>query len=75
VHFKDWNGGPHWSEYCPLGEGKVDLVAVLTLLEQSPDMKIMMVELDPSRNPPHTPRETAVIAKDYLIKQGYTFRS
>jgi inosose dehydratase len=75
VHLKDWNGGPHWAEYCPLGEGKVDLPAVLDLLEQSSEMKIVMVELDPSRNPPQTPLETATISKAYLKKKGYSFRS
>jgi inosose dehydratase len=73
VHLKDWNGGPHWAEYCPLGQGKVDVPAVLALLEQSPEMKIIMVELDPSKNPPSTPLETARISKEYLQKQGYRF--
>ena len=75
VHFKDWNGGPNWLEYCPLGQGKVDLPGVLDLLEKAPDMKILMVELDPSRNAPMTPIETATVAKEYLVKQGYKFRS
>ena len=75
VHLKDWNGGPHWAEYCPLGQGKVDVPGVLALLEQSPDMKIIMVELDPSRDPPLTPRETARVSKEYLQKQGYSFRA
>jgi len=75
VHLKDWNGGAHWAEYCPLGQGKVDVPAVLALLEQSAEMKIIMVELDPSKNPPYTPLETARISKEYLQKQGYTFRS
>ena len=75
VHLKDWNGGPHWAEYCPLGEGRVNLPAVLDLLEQSSEMKIVMVELDPSPNAPNTPLETATISKAYLKKQGYAFRS
>ena len=75
VHLKDWNGGPHWAEYCPLGQGKVDLPAVLDLLEQSKDMKIVMVELDPSAKAPLTPVETARTSKEYLHKMGYTFRS
>lgn len=75
VHLKDWNGGPDWAEYCPLGRGKVDVPAVLDLLEQAPEMKIVMVELDPSRNPPMTPLETAAASKDYLKSLGYTFRS
>jgi inosose dehydratase len=75
VHLKDWNGGTHWEQYCPLGQGKVDVPAVLALLEQSAAMKIIMVELDPSRNPPYPPLETARISKEYLQKQGYAFRS
>lgn len=63
VHLKDWNGGSHWAEYCPLGQGKVDLPAVLDLLEQSQDMKIIMVELDPSAKAPLTPIETARVSK------------
>src|SRR6266478_5194295 len=73
VHLKDWNGGAHWAEYCPLGQGKVDVPAVLGLLEQSAEMKIIMVELDPSKNPPYAPIESARISKEYLQKQGYAF--
>jgi inosose dehydratase len=75
VHLKDWNGGPNWAQYCPLGQGKVDVVQVLSLLEKSPEMKIIMVELDPSPNPPLTPIETARIGKQYFEKQGYPFRA
>jgi inosose dehydratase len=75
VHLKDWNGGPYWLEYCPVGQGKVDIPAVLDLLEQNQDMKIIMVELDPSANAPMAPIETARASKEYLKKQGYTFRS
>lgn len=75
VHLKDWNGGPHWAEYCPLGQGKVDVPAVLNLLEQSQDMKIIMVELDPSAKAPMAPPETARTSKEYLKQQGYAFRT
>jgi inosose dehydratase len=75
VHLKDWNGGPHWAQYCPLGQGKVNLRAVLDLLEQGPEMKIVMVELDPSSNPPMAPLETARTSKDYLKGLGYKFRT
>jgi inosose dehydratase len=74
VHLKDWNGGQSWAGYCPLGQGRVDLSAVLALLEQAPDLKIAMVELDPGTNPPITPLETARISKEYLQKQGYAFQ-
>ncbi len=75
VHLKDWNGGPHWAEYCPLGQGKVNVPAVLDLLEQGPELKIVMVELDPSANPPMAPLETARTSKEYLKTLGYTFRN
>ena len=75
VHLKDWNGGPNWEQYCPLGQGKVDLPAVLSLLERAPNMKIFMVELDPGKNAPMPPLETARISKEYLVKEGYTFRA
>jgi inosose dehydratase len=75
VHLKDWDGGPNWAQYCPLGQGKVDIPGVLALLESSPEMNIIMVELDPSPRPPLTPLETARTSKQYLQKQGYTFRT
>jgi inosose dehydratase len=75
VHFKDYLGGPHWVGYCPLGQGKIDLPAVLALLEKAPNLGIAMVELDPSPNPPTPPLESARIAKEYLKKLGYSFRS
>jgi inosose dehydratase len=74
VHLKDWDGGPNWTGYCPLGRGKVDVRAVLDLLEQQPELKIVMVELDPD-NPPMPPLETVQISKEYLKKLGYQFRS
>ena len=74
VHLKDWNDGPNWAAYCPLGMGKVDIPAVLDLLETQPELKIVMVELDQD-NPPMPPLQTAQISKDYLKKLGYTFRS
>jgi inosose dehydratase len=73
VHLKDWIGGAPWAGYCPLGQGKVDFPGLLALLEQSPDLKTAMVELDPGTNPPYTPLETARISKEYLQKQGYGF--
>jgi hypothetical protein len=34
-----------------------------------------MVELDPSKNAPMTPFETARTSKEYLVKLGYQFRA
>ncbi len=75
VHLKDYDGGPYWTNYCPLGRGKVDIPAVLDLLETQKDLKIAMVELDSGGNPPLTPLQAATASKDYLKNQGYTFRS
>jgi len=75
VHLKDWDGGPNWQQYCPLGKGKVDLPAILDMLETAKAMKIIMVELDSSRNPPMTPFETAATSKAYLQQMGYSFAS
>lgn len=75
VHLKDWDGGPHYEEYCPLGRGKVDLPAVIDLLEKSKIKAMIMVELDPTRGMPLAPRETAEISKAYLEKLGYTFKA
>jgi inosose dehydratase len=75
VHLKDYAGERAWSGYCPLGQGKVNLPALLDLLETAPNLKHLMVELDFSRNAPLTPIECATISKEYLQKQGYTFRS
>jgi len=75
VHLKDWDGGPHWEGYCPLGKGKVNIPAILELLEKSKIKAMMMVELDFSKDASMTPIETARTSKAYLEKQGYTFRS
>jgi inosose dehydratase len=75
VHLKDFDGGPYWAAYCPLGRGKVDLQAVLNLLETQKALQVVMVELDPDGPPPLKPLETAEISKAYLQKLGYTFRS
>jgi inosose dehydratase len=75
VHLKDYLGGRNWAGYSPLGQGKVDIPAVMDILEKSKELEFVMVELDPSRNPPMTPFETARTSKEYLQKLGYTFRS
>ena len=76
LHLKDWDGGPNWAQYCPLGRGKVDLKAILDLMEKKGTLKgMVMVELDPSPGAPIPALETAKIAKAYLQKLGYTFRA
>lgn len=75
VHLKDFLGGPHWSGYCPLGQGKVDIPAVMDVLEKAKQLKWVMVELDPSKNMPLPAFECAKTSKEYLQKLGYTFRA
>jgi inosose dehydratase len=75
MHLKDYLGGEHYSGYCPLGMGKVDLVAILDMCEAGGQQPNIMVELDPSSKQPMTPLETAKTAKAFLGKLGYKFRS
>ncbi len=75
MHLKDYKGWKAYSGYCPLGQGEVDLPAILDMVEAGNQPCDMMVELDPSRNAPQTPLETAQTSKAYLEKQGYKFRS
>jgi inosose dehydratase len=75
VHLKDYDGGPNWTNYCPLGMGKVDLPAILDLLETHEPLKIALVELDSGGRPPLSPLEAATASKLYLKMKGYTFLS
>jgi inosose dehydratase len=70
MHFKDWVGGPAMAGYCPLGLGKVNLVGILDLMEGRKLEGMIMVELDRGGEMPYTPRETAQIARDWLVKTG-----
>ena len=75
LHFKDWVGGPSMAGYCPLGLGKVNLVAILDLMEGRTLEGMIMVELDGGGQMPYTPRETAQIAHDWLVKNGVTMKA
>jgi inosose dehydratase len=75
VHMKDFDGGPHYLGYCPLGTGKVDVAGLAALLESSGNDLMIMCELDPSPNPPHTPLEAARLNKAAMAGLGYTFRT
>ena len=55
--------------------GKVDLKAILDMVETANPEANIMHELDGSPNLPYTPIETARISKAYLQKLGYTFRT
>ena len=75
VHMKDFDGGPHYLGYCPLGKGKVDVAGLAALLESSGNDLMIMCELDPTPNPPHTPLEAARLNKAAMAGLGYTFRT
>lgn len=75
MHLKDYNGGEHFVGYCPLGQGKVDLAAILDTVERANPEANVMVELDGSPNAPYTPRQTAEISRTYLQSLGFKFRT
>jgi inosose dehydratase len=75
MHLKDYNGGEYFVGYCPLGQGKVDIPAILDMMEGRVTAGMIMVELDGGRRMPMTALEAATIAKAYLEKQGVVFRS
>lgn len=74
IHLKDYLGERYWAGYCPLGKGKVDLPAVMDVLEKADGLQYVMVELDMTGGAPMTPFECAKTSKEYLVKLGYTFR-
>jgi len=75
MHLKDYVGGKEYLGYCPLGEGKVDITAILAMMEGRKTAGLVMVELDSPPPQPMPAGETAKIAKAYLQKQGVVFRS
>lgn len=75
MHLKDFSGGSAFLGYCPLGQGKVDLPAILAMMDGKKMDGMVMVELDSSPDMPMTANATATIAKAYLSKQGVTLRS
>jgi len=75
MHVKDYNGGDAFLGYCPLGQGKVNIPAILDMMDGRPIAGMLMVELDGGPRMPMTALETATIAKAYLEKQGIAFRN
>ena len=74
MHLKDYKGWEHFAGYCPLGEGTVNLRAILDMVESANPTANIMHELDGSANAPYTPIQTAQMGKAYLQKLGYSFR-
>jgi inosose dehydratase len=75
MHMKDYSGGKEYLGYCPLGQGKVNIPAILSMMEGRKTAGLVMVELDSPPPQPVPAVENARIAKGYLEKQGVTFRS
>ena len=75
VHMKDFDGGPYYEGYCPLGQGKVDIAGLCDLLDKSGNDLMIMAELDPTKGMPLAPLDAARINKETLQKLGYVFRS
>jgi inosose dehydratase len=75
MHLKDYEGGPNYDGYCPLGKGKVNIPAILDMVEKANMKGMIMVELDSSKNMPMPAGETARISQMYLTKLGYNFRT
>jgi len=76
MHLKDYNGeDQHLSGYCPLGQGKVNIPAILDLMEKRSLKGMVMVELDNDGRGAVPPLDLVKISKAYLVKQGVSFRS
>jgi len=78
MHLKDFDGkDPHLANYCPLGQGKVDVPAILNLMAGRKISGMVMVELDNDpKNPSSTsPSELAGQSQAYLKKIGVRLRA
>ncbi len=76
MHLKDYNGeNPHLAGYCPLGQGRVNIPAILDLMEKRKLHGMVMVELDNDGRTPLVPLDLVKTSKAYLQNQGVTFRS
>lgn len=75
MHLKDFSGGADYLGYCPLGKGKVDIPAILRMMQGRKTAGLVMVELDSPPPQPAPALENARIAKSYLEKQGVAFRA
>jgi inosose dehydratase len=78
VHLKDFAGGDNgYLGYTPLGQGKVHLEEILTMLEKKKDKMagMIMFELDYDNKvkPPYTPLEAAKISRDFMANLNYKF--
>lgn len=78
MHLKDYAGtDDHLLGYCPLGQGKVNVPAILDMMEGRKIAGMVMGELDNSWGPnasPTPPEELVKQSRDYLETIGVRFR-
>jgi inosose dehydratase len=74
MHLKEFVGGESDLGYWPLGQGNVNIPAILEMMNGKSIDGMVMVELDSSPDMPVPAAETARIARAYLVKQGIPFR-
>ncbi len=76
MHLKDYNGkNPHLAGYCPLGEGVVNIPAILDLVQHKKLRGMVMTELDYDNKADLVPLDLVKVSKAYLVRQGVVFRS
>jgi inosose dehydratase len=76
MHLKDYNGeNPHLAGYCPLGQGRVNIPAILDLMEKPKLRGMVMVELDNDGKTSLLPLDLVKVSKAYLQSLGVNFRS
>jgi inosose dehydratase len=76
MHLKDYNGeNPHLAGYCPLGQGRVNIPAILDLMEKRKLRGMVMVELDNDGKTSLVPLDLVKTSKGYLQSLGVAFRS
>jgi inosose dehydratase len=66
MHLKDYSGGEQYLGYCPLGQGNVNIPAILDMMVGRKIDGRIMVGLDSPPPQPVPAIETAKIAKTYL---------
>lgn len=78
MHLKDYNGvDPHLLGYCPLGQGKVNIPAILGIMGGRKIHGMVMGELDndPKNQSPTAPVALVKTSKVYLESLGIAFRA
>jgi len=77
MHLKDYNGkDDHLSGYCPLGQGQVNVPAILDMMEKRKISGMVMGELDNDGRSlsQKSPEELVKESRDYLVTLGVQFR-